>query len=47
MRHTKPVRLAGSMIMDAPRVHPAMIIGGIYQENPFDIPPDEFLRRAA
>jgi hypothetical protein len=25
-------------------VHPAVIIGGIYQENPFYVPPEEFLR---
>jgi hypothetical protein len=30
--------------MDAMRVHPAVIIGGILQENPFFVPPDEFLR---
>jgi hypothetical protein len=29
--------------MDAMRVRPAVIIGGIYQENPFYVPPDEFL----
>ena len=29
--------------MDALRVHPAVIVGGIYQENPFYVPPDEFL----
>jgi hypothetical protein len=33
-----------SLIMDALRVHPAVIIGGILQENPFYVPPDEFLR---
>ena len=26
------------------RTHPMIIIGGILQENPFFIPPDEFLR---
>jgi hypothetical protein len=26
------------------RVHPAVIIGGVCQENPFYVPPDEFLR---
>jgi len=25
------------------RTHPMIIIGGILQENPFFIPPDEFL----
>jgi hypothetical protein len=33
-----------SLIMDALRIHPAVIIGGILHENPFYIPPDEFLR---
>ena len=37
-------RFSASVIMDAMRVHPAVIIGGIYQENPFYVPPDEFLR---
>jgi hypothetical protein len=36
-------RFSASVIMDALRVHPATIIGGIYQENPFYVPPDEFL----
>jgi predicted fused transcriptional regulator/phosphomethylpyrimidine kinase len=36
-------RFSASVIMDALRVHPAVIIGGIYQENPFYLPPDEFL----
>jgi hypothetical protein len=26
------------------RTHPMIIIGGILQENPFFMPPDEFLR---
>ena len=37
-------RFSASVIMDALRVHPAVIIGGILQENPFYVPPDEFLR---
>ena len=36
-------RFSASVIMDALRVHPAVIIGCIYQENPFYVPPDEFL----
>jgi hypothetical protein len=36
-------KFSASLIMDAMRVHPAVIIGGIYQENPFYVPPDEFL----
>jgi hypothetical protein len=30
--------------MDIMRTHPMIIIGGLLQENPFFIPPDEFLR---
>ena len=26
------------------RTHPMIVIGGILQENPFFVPPDEFLR---
>jgi hypothetical protein len=37
-------KFGAALIMDAMRVHPAVIIGGIYQENPFYVPPDEFLR---
>jgi hypothetical protein len=37
-------KFSAMLIMDAIRVHPAVIIGGgIYQENPFYVPPDEFL----
>ncbi len=31
--------------MDIMRTHPMIIIGGILQENPFFVPPDEFLRK--
>ena len=30
--------------MDILRTHPMVIIGGILQENPFFVSPDEFLR---
>ena len=30
--------------MDIMRTHPAVIIGGILQENPFYVPPDEMLK---
>jgi hypothetical protein len=30
--------------MDVLRTHPMVIIGGLLQENPFFVPPDEFLR---
>ena len=31
-------------MVDVLRTHPLVIIGGILQENPFFVPPDEFLR---
>jgi len=31
-------------MVDAIRSHPEVIIGGILQQNPFFVPPDEFLR---
>jgi hypothetical protein len=31
-------------VVDIMRTHPMIIIGGILQENPFFVPPDEFLR---
>jgi hypothetical protein len=36
-------KFGASVVMDALRTHPAVIIGGLLQENPFFIPPDEFL----
>ena len=30
--------------MDIMRTHPMVIIGGILQENPFYVPPDELIR---
>jgi len=33
----------GDEVIDIMRTHPMVIIGGILQENPFFIPPDEFL----
>jgi len=42
-----------SVVMDVMRTHPLVIIGGVLQENPFFVPPDQFLlelqerRRAA
>jgi DcmR-like sensory protein len=37
-------KFSASVIMDAMRVHPAVIIGGMLQENPFYVPPEDFLR---
>ena len=34
----------GDEVIDIMRTHPMVIIGGILQQNPFYIPPDEFLR---
>jgi hypothetical protein len=30
--------------MDILRTHPMVIVGGVLRENPFFVPPDEFLR---
>jgi len=41
-------RFDGSFVIDILRTHPMVLIGGMLQENPFFIPPSEFLeeRRA-
>jgi len=31
------------MIVDSLRTHPVVLIGGVLQENPFFVPPDQFL----
>jgi hypothetical protein len=31
-------------VIDIVRTHPMIVIGGLLQENPFFVPPDEFLR---
>jgi hypothetical protein len=36
-------RFGGDTIVDIMRTHPMVIIGGILQQNPFFIPPEEFL----
>jgi MEDS: MEthanogen/methylotroph, DcmR Sensory domain len=36
-------KFRASVVMDVLRTHPVVIIGGILQENPFFIPPDQFL----
>jgi hypothetical protein len=36
-------RHSGSVVMDILRTHPMVIIGGVLQENPLYIPPDEML----
>lgn len=37
-------KFSGAIIVDVLRTHPMVIIGGTLQENPFFVPPDEFLR---
>jgi hypothetical protein len=37
-------RISAGVVMDVLRTHPMVIIGGVLQENPFFVPPDEFLR---
>jgi hypothetical protein len=37
-------RFSASVVMDALRTHPVVIVGGLLQENPFFVPPDQFLR---
>ena len=51
-RHDDPVictydanLLNGSIVVDILRTHPVAIIGGLLYENPFFVPPQEFLRQ--
>jgi len=37
-------KFGGKIVVDIMRTHPMIIIGGMLQENPFFVPPDEFLR---
>lgn len=37
-------RFSGAIVADVLRTHPAVLIGGVLHENPFFVPPDEFLR---
>jgi hypothetical protein len=37
-------KFSAAMMMDILRTHPMVIIGGILQENPFNMPPEEFMR---
>jgi hypothetical protein len=36
-------KFGASVVMDALRTHPVVIIGELLQENPFFVPPDQFL----
>jgi hypothetical protein len=37
-------RFGGDTVIDIMRTHPMIIIGGMLQQNPFFVPPEEFLR---
>jgi len=37
-------KFGGAVVVDMMRTHPLVVIGGVLQENPFFVPPDEFLR---
>jgi FixJ family two-component response regulator len=37
-------RFGPGVVMDVMRTHPMVIVGGVLQENPFYVPPDELLR---
>jgi hypothetical protein len=37
-------KFGGDTVVDIMRTHPMIVIGGILQQNPFFIPPQEFLR---
>jgi hypothetical protein len=36
-------KFPASVVMDALRTHPVVLIGGLLHENPFFVPPDQFL----
>jgi MEDS: MEthanogen/methylotroph, DcmR Sensory domain len=36
-------KFSASMIIDVMRTHPVVLIGGVLQENPFFVPPDQLL----
>ena len=49
-KHDDPVictydlaNLSAGMMLDLLRVHPVVIVGGVLQENPFFVPPDQFI----
>lgn len=37
-------KFSGGVLMDILRTHPMVVVGGILRENPFYVPPDEFLQ---
>ena len=36
-------KFGASVVMDAMRTHPVVIVGGLLHENPYFVPPDQFL----
>jgi hypothetical protein len=36
-------KFPASVVMDALRTHPVVIVGGLLHENPYFVPPDQFL----
>jgi hypothetical protein len=36
-------KFSASVVIDAMRTHPVVIVGGLVHENPFFVPPDQFL----
>jgi hypothetical protein len=36
-------KVSASVAMDIMRTHPLVIVGGLLRENPFFVPPEEFL----
>jgi hypothetical protein len=38
---------SGNVVMDILRTHPMVIVGGVLQENPLYVPPDQFLAELA
>jgi hypothetical protein len=36
-------KFSASLIMDMMRTHPVVVLGGLLQENPFFVPPDQLL----
>jgi hypothetical protein len=36
-------KFSASVVIDAMRTHPAVIVGGLLHENPFFVPPEQFL----
>jgi len=37
-------KFSASVAMDIMRTHPLVIIGGLLRENPFFVPPEQFLQ---